>query len=108
MATILSFLAQAIASSLEASIATTFGFNNLSLRFKVDRMKHLLCVPLLSISLASNNAEATICSTFKKILFIIYSSKRLTLHEHGRHAPVHGTLSPIRSASAAKITLASS
>jgi hypothetical protein len=45
-----------------ASTATTFGFNNLSLRFEVDGMKYLLCVPLLSISSVSNDAEAATCS----------------------------------------------
>jgi hypothetical protein len=51
----------------QALTATTFSFNNLSLRFKVDGMKYLLCVLLLSISLVSNNAEATTCSINYKL-----------------------------------------
>jgi hypothetical protein len=63
------FEAQAVASSLEASTATTFGFNNLSLRFEVDGMKYLLCVPLLSISSVSNDAEATTCSIYSVFVY---------------------------------------
>jgi hypothetical protein len=50
-----------ITSSLEASSATTFSLNNHSLRFKVDRIIYLVCIPLLSISSVSNDAEATTC-----------------------------------------------
>jgi hypothetical protein len=61
----------------QASTATTFGFNNLALRFEVDGMKYLLCVPLLSISSVSNDAEATTCSN--------------QLHERTHSSPTHNT-----------------